>query len=504
MLETIEQAVKPHDQFQVEVKLDYELMEGKQTRYKIATFMFIPRSLGIAPGTYTKADFYREIKNYIRLKTPQLILRDFTELETSPLNTLRQIFEQPEWSNDPAARDEAIVSLKFLGVLLRTSLREHINLVYQRIAEAKPDSKVHVQVGNLFESYLEEIGHITDAFRAFYADLNLPNIDQNVYEAYRFTDEAISLLVEDSAVELYQIVDENIEKKTDREAFMEALVDRVRAEMKHRRAHGYGILFEDTDQSREEYIFRTSVLKKYIGSILYLSTDRRREGTGREQVFYALAAGIAMLFATGTAFYFQKQLGNFSFPLLIALVVGYMFKDRIKEFTRGLFASYLQERTYDHRITIRAQNSKKKLGVLREKMTYVSEDSLPGAIRKRRQRDFMTELDNESQGETIIRHDKDIVLYNDAFEAVFPNMPTITGINDITRYDIHPFLGKMGDPIQTRLILDSEGIQEVTFNKVYHINLLSRYRSVAPEKDKAYSRIRLVLNRDGIRRVEHL
>jgi len=134
----------------------------------------------------------------------------------------------------------------------------------------------------------------------------------------------------------------------------------------------------------------------------------------------------------------------------------------------------------------------------------VSEDSLPGAIRKRRQRDFMTELDNESQGETIIRHDKDIVLYNDAFEAVFPNMPTITGINDITRYDIHPFLGKMGDPIQTRLILDSEGIQEVTFNKVYHINLLSRYRSVAPEKDKAYSRIRLVLNRDGIRRVEHL
>ncbi|MBN1122257.1 MAG: hypothetical protein JXJ17_14360 [Anaerolineae bacterium] len=504
MLETIEQAVKPHDQFQVELKLDYELQDGKRTHYKIATFIFIPRTLIIAPDTYEKADFYRDIKNYIRLKTPHLILRDFTEHEASPLNTLRQIIEQPEWSNDPAACETAIVSLKFLGVLLRTSLREHINLVYQRIAEAKPDSKVHVQVGNLFESYLEEIDIITEAFRAFYADLNLPNIDPRVYEAYRFTDEAISMLVEDSAIELYQIVDENIEKKTDREAFMAALSDRVKAEMKHRRAHGYGIIFEDDEQSREEYIFRTSVLKKYIGSILYLSTDRRREGTGREQVFYALAAGIAMLFATMTAFYFQQKLGNFSFPLVIALVIGYMFKDRIKEAVRSVFSSYLQERIYDHRIIINAQNSKRKLGVLREKMTYVSEEDLPGGIRKRRQRDQLTDLDNESQGETIIRHDKDIILYNDAFEAVFPNMPKITGINDITRYDIHPFLGKMGDPVQTRLILDSDGLQEVTFNKVYHINLLSRYKSVAPEKEKTFSRIRLVLNRDGIRRVEHL
>jgi hypothetical protein len=62
----------------------------------------------------------------------------------------------------------------------------------------------------------------------------------------------------------------------------------------------------------------------------------------------------------------------------------------------------------------------------------------------------------------------------------------------------------MGDPIQPRLFLDSDGLQEVTFNKVYHINLLSRYKSVTPEKDKTFSRIRLVLNRDGIRRVEHL
>jgi hypothetical protein len=45
MLETIEQAVKLHDKYQVEVKLDYELLPGKKTCYQISTYIFMPQSL---------------------------------------------------------------------------------------------------------------------------------------------------------------------------------------------------------------------------------------------------------------------------------------------------------------------------------------------------------------------------------------------------------------------------------------------------------------------------
>jgi hypothetical protein len=47
-IESIQQAVKPHDQYQVEIKLDYELLEGRQTRYTVETYIFAPHTLGVS------------------------------------------------------------------------------------------------------------------------------------------------------------------------------------------------------------------------------------------------------------------------------------------------------------------------------------------------------------------------------------------------------------------------------------------------------------------------
>ena len=85
MLETIEQAFKLHDKYQFEIKLDYALLQDKKTHYQISTYIFVPASLGINKNVYTKSDFYRDVQNYIRLKTPILILRDFTHHSASPL-----------------------------------------------------------------------------------------------------------------------------------------------------------------------------------------------------------------------------------------------------------------------------------------------------------------------------------------------------------------------------------------------------------------------------------
>jgi len=215
-----------------------------------------------------------------------------------------------------------------------------------------------------------------------------------------------------------------------------------------------------------------------------------------------VAAGVSMLFATGVAFYFQPRVGNFTLPLLIALVVGYMFKDRMKEFGRLLFSRYLENHLYDHRIIIRAPKSNDRLGVLKEKMQFVTEGQVPNGVLKRRARDPLSELESEGVQEVIILHSKEIVLYGDAFRRVFAGIPDLTGLNDITRYDIRAYLRKMDDPTEQRPHLaDGEIVHQET-HRVYRVDLISKYKSVAPKKDKLYSRIRLVLTRDGIKRVE--
>ena len=504
MLHTIQQAINPHDRYQIEIKLDYELLDDNKTNYRVYTYFFLPRSLGISAESYRKSDFYRDVQNYIRLKTPDLDLHAFAEREDSPLTAVNQIISTGIWQNDPANKTQLINHLKLLSAMLKTSMREHFQLIHRRIADAPDGAKVHRIIYNLVETFLDGTKSLTTNYRALFAEFNLPGVDGDIFTAYSLTDEYISLLIEDAAIDMYQIVDSHLKNGT-KERFQGQLQTLVTKESKHRRAMGYGSVLKDGDDN-ETYVFRASVLKKYAASVLYLSTAVKREGRGTEQILYAMAAGLSMVFATLLAFYFQSVYGNFTAPFFAALVVGYMFKDRIKELARDIFSAKLKDRIYDRRTDIRSLDGKHKLGVLREKMTFVEESEVPRPVLRARNSDLFVDLSNAGYGETIIRYTKDVVLYADAFKKVSVDLPSMTGLNDIMRYDVRRFLKKMAEPVQKRPSLADNHLTTITAHKVYHLNLVSRYRVLKPtaEKEKAHTRVRVVLDLKGIKRLEQV
>jgi hypothetical protein len=307
-------------------------------------------------------------------------------------------------------------------------------------------------------------------------------------------------LLEESAIEMFQVV-EHYAKKSNWGDFKQQLSDMVKAETEYRRSHGYPSILK-ADDDNEEYTFRASVLKKYAASVLYLSTDVQREGMGWEQLFFAISAGISMVFATLIAFYFQQQYGNFSAIFFVALVVGYMFKDRVKELGRGMFAQYLENRLYDRRIVIKTQDNQHKLGILKEKVTFIKESDVPNRVQRIRNKDFFRALDDDGRGENVIQYTKEVILNTAEFKNIFADSLEITGINDIIRYDIRSFLKKMGEPVQERVYLQDGELVQMTCHKVYHVNIISRYASPYPEKGKLYKRMSLVLNQAGIKRVK--
>lgn len=502
MLEMIQQSVIPHDRYQLELKLDYELGAGKKTHYRISTYIFFPRSLGINENSYPKAEFYRDVKNYIRIKTPEMQLRDMLESDNAPLNAVHDIIRRPNWHADKSANDRIIHALRLFGAMFKSSLREHLILVDKRINESAPNTNINKLVDNLLEEFILQSKNISTYYRAMYTDLNLPSVSEDVFSAYLLVDEYISLLIEESATELFKVVSQHFDG-TECKRYQDRLNTIVENETAHRVSHGYGSILK-TDDDNETYTFRASVLKKYVSKVLHLSTVSSREGLGIEQALMALAAGISMIFATFVAFYFQRIYGNFTLPVFVALVVGYMFKDRIKEAGRALFAGTLHERLYDRRINIKTLDGQYKLAVLREKITFMQESNLPQEIQSARQKDPFADLDNDRQGETIICHTKDIVLRADLFRKAFGGLPKISGLNDIIRYDIHPYLRKMADPTEKRLLLDDGQLKSIDVHKVYHINFVSKYTSILPKYEKSYKRVRLVLNREGIKHVEHI
>jgi hypothetical protein len=502
MLEMIQQSAISHDRYQVELKLDYQLDSGSETHYRISTFIFVPRSLGITEQSYPKDELYRDIKNYIRIKTPEMSLRDLIEDEMSPLRTVQQILQQPGWYQREAVNSQLIHALRLFGAMFKSSLREHLNLVYRRIQSAFPDAKIQPLIGTLIDEMIDQSEKISITYRGLYPQLNLPYVKNEVFQAYCLVDEYISLLIQEAATELYKVVSQHYEE-IDQSHHCQKLNEIVEKETTHRIYHGYGSVLKLGDEN-ETYAFRASVIKKYVSGVLHLSTDAQREGRGMEQILLALAAGISMVFATVVAFYFQRVYGSFTLPAFAALIVGYMFKDRIKELGRALFSGTLHANLFDRRINIRTLDGKYKLATLREKITFMKESEIPPEVRAARQKDPFADLDNDRQGETVICHTKDIILKADLFQRAFAGLPRTSGLNDIIRYDIHPYLRKMDDPVENQLLLHDGKLKVVQSHKVYHINFVSQYTSINSRNEKIYRRMRLVLNRLGIKRIEYI
>ena len=502
MLDMIQQSAISHDRYQVELKLDYQLDSDRETHYQISTYIFVPRSLGITEQSYPKEELYRDIKNYIRIKTPSMSLRDLIENDRSPLQTVHQIIQQSGWYREEQQNGQLIHALRLFGAMFKSSLREHINLVYRRIQLAQPGAKIPPLIGSLVTEMIDQSENISASYRMLYPQFNLPNVKREVFQAYSLVDEYISLLIEEAATELYKVVLRQYEEG-DRSGYCQRLSDIVDKETAQRISHGYGSVLK-LDDENETYAFRSSVIKKYVSGVLHLSTDAKREGRGMEQILMALAAGISMVFATVVAFYFQKVYGSFTFPAFAALVVGYMFKDRIKEFGQKLFAGNLQANIFDRRINIRTLDGQYKLATLREKITFMKESEISPEVRLARQKDPFADLDNDRQGETVICHTKDIVLNTGLFQRAFAGFPKTSGLNDIIRYDIHPYLKKMDDPVEKQLLLHLGELKMVHTHKVYHINLVSQYTSLSSQNEKIFKRMRLVLNRSGIKRIEYI
>jgi hypothetical protein len=65
-------------------------------------------------------------------------------------------------------------------------------------------------------------------------------------------------------------------------------------------------------------------------------------------------------------------------------------------------------------------------------------------------------------------------------------------------------LKRMAEPVQERHYLENGELKTALCHKVYHLNFVSKYTAVSSQKEKIYRHSRLVLNQEGIKRVEHI
>ena len=488
----IDSRVEAHDRNQFEVKLDYTTdAEAKRDRYRVEAYFFIPRSLGVNPHTYSRAHFYSDVQAYIRFKTPEFTFQDLLDPnnDRSPFNRLRgELSQNGCFEGDVAQLSQ---EFKLLGCILRARIQDRAGSIQAQLAKFGGSGDLESSVDRL----VTELGDSLRTLRS----LNLEHAPQRLREAFAYVDEYLSLVCEMHLTHLVQSMDRSSRLGDRFQKTRERLTVMLLAERSHRCAKNYLTVLEEG--SEEHFVYRQGMLKKYVMSVLFLEITKERQGRRLLDVMAAVAAGIAMTFSTVAAIWSQEIYGINSFPFVMALVVSYMFKDRIKEWLRRYFSHKITPALADYDLAIHDPESDDPVGRCRETFAFVNEDQIPVEVLEKRHIDNRSSLEAESKPEVIIRYSKDIDLKGSIIRRLHGRLRDIT---DIIRFNLARFLLRADDPQRKirRFNAETDRVDSIHLPKLYHINVVFVLRTQKHPEAQTVERVRVIVDRSGIKRLE--
>lgn len=480
----IDLSTKIHDKFTLEFKVGFNTEQAtkpaKFSDYVMNTWIFVPNSLDINAAKYSKEDFYRDLKSGVRLITPSYGLHELANDETLlPSQSLITNFNDLVAAPDDTL--DLIHSIKMYSAIAKSAFRDACFAVFQETDNAKRKG--------LSIQFLEDGSKIVERLRKLLNQLNAQNATDRTRQVLTYGDEFLSNVLEKYTYRLRDAIRLNHpEEYPELEArFKEVLL----SERAYRDQQGYLSVQVDDPKGNEDFVFRASLLKKFSESDLYLNATKRKNTFLVEQILASVAAGTAMVVATLSSFFFQQRYGNFTLPFLIALVISYMFKDRLKEWLRLIFAKRVSNKVFDTRTDFRVKG--RHIGWSKDSVDFIdSEKILPEVMELRSRNPLFAEVSGKD--EKVLLYRKKVQLWPSELAKASPY--PLRGINDILRYNLTEYTRKMDNPsFPLSGSWEDNDYKPIEGKKVYHITFVIQ---CVYEGTTEYKRIVVRCDRDGI------
>lgn len=485
-----------HDAYSVEVKVGFKTQRiGQKAEYETNTWFFIPNSLDINASTYQKEQFYSDVKSKVRFITPIYLLKEIVDNGAVPLNNLRSALNDVLDDNDEDTEllMEYEFQLKMFMAIFRSAIRDHITEIKKCVLNADLESQCRE-----FATSVDNISIQFRALRELLVELEDGCEAKNYYD---FADEYLSYAIIHQVFNFIELLEGNQYRiPTDLHQHLIGLITR---EKEYMGRQGYLDIIKGNKENNQKVVYRHSMLDKYIESDLVLTSNKRKDEDGviAQQIYYSLAAGLSMIFATVIAFSFQQKYGNFTMPLFVALVISYMLKDRIKELMRYYFIGKLGGKYFDNKTNISIKDQ--KIGWIRESVDFIAEDKVSEDILNLRDRSALLEIENKIHNEKILLYRKKVHLDNK--KVIKESTYAFDGINDIIHFNFTRLTQRMNNPYISVFTLDQEGVngkpEKILADKIYYLNFVTQIKY----EDKIdYKRFRVVCKRTGIESIEEL
>lgn len=477
-----------HDRTHLEFALDYAVAPGERTsEHEWEAYFFVPESLRIDDKTYDKQDIYFDLASYIRFAVPDV---SFGQVAGAPIERLREVVD----AGDPKA---IVRELRVFACLVRAAGVAARRSISEALSDGDPDLRTR---GLATTARMVTDGRrIAEGLRDVLA--HLPTGDDTLETAARWVDEDVSRLLET----LMGSLAVRLEKAGAPEALQQSVVSAAVAEARYRRdAHLDGVGMTGANKRDVEHLeFRRHVLKRFTSSVLWLNPEVRDGAKMVLHVLYAIAAGVAMAFAVTAALWNGDPMRSDQLWMWgVVAVIAYMAKDRIKAWLQGAFSSVVSRHFPDRRWRIRDRERSVVLGKIDEQSAFVPFDELPEPVLEKRRSTRKHPLEEQARPEKVLWHRKvvrlsaaELARADDRFDA----------LTEIFRLDLRRWLAHTDDPKRKIVFADpDEGrVQSAMAPRVYNLGIVYRLRKPGDES-AAWHRIRVVVSRKGIRRIDHI
>lgn len=460
----VKESMKLHSAEQLEIKQEIEIdPEVARSRYSVESYFFFPPALYINKETYTEADFRRPLKSYVRLRLPKFPLSDFMEKGEEYLRLKALLAD----SSSSVRQREA--ALKRYALLIKGAFKRRIRALLASGTEEKVATLVN------------ELRQVIAASRPLLLAAADPK-EPSLAVTARAADEYLATILEYHGKRLLAHFDGGLRSFLNENALYREKYYPESASW----------------QRPEDVLYRWRSLKKFISSQLFLVVKMREGNPWLLQSLYGIAAAVSMIFATVVAFLWQGKYGALSWNLFLALVIAYIFKDRLKDWMRARLAKLFRRWLPSRRQLIYA-NDGRMVGVCRESFDFVKRAEVPPEILTLRTKAHYVPFAQE-EAESIFLYRKDVELHNEWIHS-YENR---SSLYDITRIGVMPWTNQIDLQFEELPFVDEDDERaHAPAAKLYHVYLVRRIRVERPKHER-FEVTRLVLKHDRLLTLERV
>lgn len=465
-------------QLEIQQHLSFE-PEAKQIRYRIETYIFSPVSLQINGENYKASDCLRFFKNFIRLRPPSIDLEHFANGLVVSERLLEAISEMERLPVD-LARERFLQVNKLFALTFKRSLRLKTHNLYDELELQEAEVR----------HYVDLIRKALDVFRS--QSDRLRSIGKKIgSDCDIFCDEFISVIT------LHYL--QKLIVRMQRESSKNVLLSLWQSENNYRSKY-HGESFSE-QSSKEQQLYRWRLLTKYVSSCLFLNIKPHVGPTILVHSLYGFAAAVSMIFATVIAFAWQGQYGALSANLFVALVIGYIFKDRIKDLLKEQLSKRFKKWIPDRRLEI-MRDERFHVGDCKESFEFFEVRRLPEAVRQLRQKAQSVKGIYDWRFESILLYKKELAIKTDP--VLFQD--TRYGLMDTTWFNLTPFLNFIDTDEADLPIADDVSMHVSRADKIYHLYFVRRLFTLSTDQRENVRDeiIRVVLTNKGIKAMKTL